>query len=411
LRAPLASGGVPPTSLATQTAFDVSAMASGNAPTRATGLLLFQATSSLSTRPGPRPNGRIPSHTARRATAIDQTEPLIGIRFTKRGAPTAATGRAGEGLIDELALAATATAVATSAHPEGARVLATLVRLPMITLRNWARSCASTGRPRELMGIEIWTFRTVHHRLIAATGGVVAVLGATAIPSATPALVGDAAGIPSAQRRALGRILAGLPSLRISGRLGRPPLQDGQRNTVWVYYKMRVRSSPDQVRAYWQGNLASGILRDMSRRRAWPRVRGHRFMLALPNGRQRFDSESVLGRALQGRTERASQGRIRMLLEQASSSAGVELVSIRFARPAGRLAPQITLETSDPHGFARDAAANVWKIVAPINHGAGRPRAEGTFVYVRTPQHVWVPVFGYAVRTSSGASAINARFR
>jgi hypothetical protein len=173
---------------------------------------------------------------------------------------------------------------------------------------------------------------------------------------------------------------------------------------------MRLRSSFDQVRAYWQGDVASGVLRELSRKRKWPRVLGHRFILALPKGRQRFDHESVLGRAFQGTIKKASEAELRKLLEDSSASAGVRLMAVRFARPLGRLAPQITVETSDPRAFARNAADRVWKIVAPINHGAVRPRAEGTFVYVHDQNRVWVAVFGYAVRTSAGASVINPRF-
>jgi hypothetical protein len=239
---------------------------------------------------------------------------------------------------------------------------------------------------------------------------VAALLGVSSATRAMPATTRAEVGIPTAQSRALARILGGFPSLRLSGRVGRPPREDGQPRAAWVYYKMRVQSAPDQVRAYWQGKVASGVLRDVSRRRQWPRVLGHRFTLALPNGRHRFDSESVLGRAFQGTIEAASEAELRTLLEESSVSAGVRMMAVRFARPLGRLAPQITVETSDPRAFARHAAENVWTIVSPINRGTVRPRAEGTFVYVHDPNRVWVAVFGYAVRTSAGASVINPRF-
>jgi hypothetical protein len=222
--------------------------------------------------------------------------------------------------------------------------------------------------------------------------------------------VGNGA-IPEAQSKQLSRILAGFPSLRVSARLGRPPAEDRRPRAAWVYYRLYARTAIDQVRGHWQGNVASGVLRDVSRQRSWPPVLGHRFTLVLPSGRRRFESESVLGRVFQGGIDRTSEGELRRLLQESANAAGVRLVQVRFARPLGRLAPQVTVQTGDPRGFVRNAAENVWKIARPINEGSGRPRAEGTFVYVTDPDDTWVAVFAYAVRASGGSSVINPRFQ
>lgn len=250
-------------------------------------------------------------------------------------------------------------------------------------------------------------------RVVAAAAGFLVVVALAAAYGSRPtaAVARTDTSLPRGQSQALGLTLRDLPSLRIAGRVGRPPPDVRRPRAAWVYYKMRVSSAPDYVRAHWQGWLASAVLRDASRNRRWPPVLGHRFTLARANGSQRLDSESALGQAFRGRIERASETELRKLLEESSRTAQVKLVAIRFARPLGRLAPEITVETSDPRRFLQNVAGNVWKIVAPINGGAGRPRAEGTFVYVRSPKRLWVAVFGYAVRTSSGTSATNPRFR
>jgi hypothetical protein len=139
-------------------------------------------------------------------------------------------------------------------------------------------------------------------------------------------------------------------------------------------------------------------------------VSGHRFTLILPGGRERFNSESVLGNAFRGTIDPASEQEIRRIVQESVPAAGLSLVELGFARPLGRLAPEVIVETAEPDVFVRQAEKNLWRIVAPLNRADPRPRVEGTYVLVRDPTRTWVAASGYSVRTSGGVLVVNDAF-
>jgi hypothetical protein len=148
--------------------------------------------------------------------------------------------------------------------------------------------------------------------------------------------------------------------------LGRTPSGWG-RGGVWVNYKVKVgRLTPiEQAQAVWEGDVAAGMLRDVSRARRWPPVRGVTYTDVLPNGRERFDSQSVLGTAWLRGISPASEDQLRAILQRSTAEAGVTLVSLEFAHPLAHATPEITVETDDPKAFLSDRYNNEWRIVSP----------------------------------------------
>jgi hypothetical protein len=219
-------------------------------------------------------------------------------------------------------------------------------------------------------------------------------------------------GAAATQDETLQRILEGFPDLRISdARLGKPPTgYAGSAGATWVYYKIRAATDPHYVEGHWQALVVSGLLRQISSTHDWPRVRGHSFAIVLPSGQERPDSSSVLGHAFTGTIARSSERALRMFLEASAASVGATVTRIRFARPLGRLAPEVTVEVHDAAAFIENQAQNIWAIVEPVNRGTDRPRAEGTLVHVRNGRGTWVAESGYAVRAASGVSVTNPAF-
>jgi hypothetical protein len=217
--------------------------------------------------------------------------------------------------------------------------------------------------------------------------------------------------IRRAQNALLAQIVRGFPERLISGRVGRPPREDRRPRASFVYYKLRVASGVQQVHGSWQAIVSSGVLRAESRARGLPPVLGHRFTLVRPDGRERFESESVLGDAFRGRITRVSAETAADFLRDSASSVGARLVSVRFPRPLGHLAAEAVVETTEPRVFASSAAEKIWEIALPLNRGAGRPRAEGVYIEVRTPAGEWVAASGYGVRISEGSMTVNPRFQ
>jgi hypothetical protein len=139
--------------------------------------------------------------------------------------------------------------------------------------------------------------------------------------------------------------------------------------------------------------------------------RKHTFTLVLPSGSRRFESESVLGNVFRGAVGPTSARELRRILRTSAADANATLVDVTFSRPLGRLVPEIVVEPDDPHAFARDAARAVATIVRPINWAKPHPLALGTLVLARSKNRTWIATVGYAVRTSSGVSATNPRFK
>lgn len=220
-------------------------------------------------------------------------------------------------------------------------------------------------------------------------------------------------GSPPGQVRELKRIVRGFPepeSTRVV--IGRPPRGYGFRRpgTVWIYYDIRAGDTVEYVHGKWQALVTSGVLRARSRARRWPSVLGHTFTMVLRNGKRRFDSEGPFGHAFQQAVRQASVGRLREILGQSSAAAGVSLEVIRFAHPLGRPLPEVTVVTSDPREFARNAPEKLFIIGRPIVRAAGGPLAEGLYVYVKSDDGTWVDVSGYAVRLAAGVGTTNTSF-
>jgi hypothetical protein len=218
--------------------------------------------------------------------------------------------------------------------------------------------------------------------------------------------------LPRAQTVMLDRILRGFPRMHLArASLGPTPPGWG-RGGVWVNYKVKVgRLTPTEgVQAIWEGDVAAGMLRDVSRGRRWPPVRGLSYTYVLQNGKERLDSVSAIGSAWLRGISQSSEGELRTVLEQSTAEAGVRLVSVEFAHPLGHATPEITVETDDPKAFLSDRYNNQWRIVGPINRAKPRPLAEGTFLVVQDAEGTWVTASGYAVRAASGVGTSNPVF-
>jgi hypothetical protein len=193
--------------------------------------------------------------------------------------------------------------------------------------------------------------------------------------------------------------------------LGRTPSGWG-RGGVWVNYKVKVgRLTPvQQTQAVWEGDVAAGILRDVSRSRRWPRVRGLSYTYVLPDGKERLDSQSVLGSAWLRGISPTSEDHLRAVLERSTAEAGVKLVSLKFAHPLAHTTPEITVETDDAKAFLSDRYNIEWRIIGPINRAKPKPLAEGTYLLVQDREGTWVTASGYAVRAATGVGTSNPPF-
>jgi len=210
----------------------------------------------------------------------------------------------------------------------------------------------------------------------------------------------------------LDRILRGFPQMHLArAALARTPSSWG-RGGVWLNYKVKVgRLTPiEQVQAVWEGDVAAGMLRDVSRARRWPPVRGLTYTHVLPNGRERFDSQSALGTAWLRGISPTSEEQLRAVLQRSTAEAGVRLVSLKFAHPLAHAIPEITVETDDPKAFLSDRYNNEWRVISPINRAKPKPMAEGTYLVVQDRGGTWVTASGYAVRAASGVGTSNPAF-
>jgi len=195
------------------------------------------------------------------------------------------------------------------------------------------------------------------------------------------------------QSAALDQLLEGFPTPSlISGRVEETP--DG----AWIRYEFKPSDDVDYVRALSQGDIASGVLAAMSRARGWPEIRGKSFTRHLPDGSRRLESESAVG-GLDADVREASEHEVVEELRAAAQAARVTLETVRFAHLNGRLAPEITVVTADPVGYAEDASRRTWTITEPI---VDRKLVEGTFVVVSSEQGEWVHAAGYSVRLHGG---------
>jgi hypothetical protein len=216
---------------------------------------------------------------------------------------------------------------------------------------------------------------------------------------------------PVAQTRELKRIVRGLPDLEIRRIIvRRPPRDYRRRGTIWLVYEINAGESVAFVHGRWQALLISGILRAQSRTRHWPAVRGDTWMMVLANGKKREDTEGLFGNAFRGTVHQASEDRITAIVQRTSQDAGVRLDGVRFAHPLGRSTPEISVITSDPQGFARNAAEEALTIERPLIRPGpdGGPLVEGVYLYVKSAQGNWVYVSGYGVRLEAGVSTTNS---
>jgi hypothetical protein len=195
----------------------------------------------------------------------------------------------------------------------------------------------------------------------------------------------------------------------LHARIGGPPRSFAAGRGVWIYYDIRAPNDPSVVKGEWQASITSGLLRQISRSRGWPSVKGHSFTLVLPSGATRFDSANALGHPPSNITT-ISEKALEAILRASSQRVGLALTRIQYLRQHGHLAPEIVVEATDPRAFVRDKAKLIWAIVEPVNRGDGHPRAEGVYVDVRDSDGRWVVASGYSVRTGAGVSASNPNF-
>lgn len=200
------------------------------------------------------------------------------------------------------------------------------------------------------------------------------------------------------QEEALVEILRGFPRRQSSARLKRAPSAYGKRGARWVEYRVEVASDADQIYGYWQAFVATGILRSVSMSRRWPDVAGLTFILEFSNGQSRLDHEGLIGSGFRGNVKQSSDEDVIKALRRSASESQVELVDIQFARPLGRLAPEITVETADPAQFRRIAEARLRAIADPILHRADAPMSEGIYIQVRDSDRRWIASYAHAVR-------------
>jgi hypothetical protein len=210
----------------------------------------------------------------------------------------------------------------------------------------------------------------------------------------------------------LDRILRGFPQLHLSGVALAPTPPGWGRGGVWLNCKLKVgRLTPiAQVQADWEGDVTAGILRDVSRARRWPPVRGVTYTHVLPNGKERFDSQSALGTAWLRGISPTSEDQLRAVLTRSTADAGVRLVSLKFAHPLSHATPELTVEIDDPKAFLSDRYNIEWRIVGPINRAKPKPIAEDTYLVVQDRNGTWVAASGYAVRAASGVGTSNHQF-
>ncbi|HEX6700996.1 MAG TPA: hypothetical protein VF101_09735 [Gaiellaceae bacterium] len=214
------------------------------------------------------------------------------------------------------------------------------------------------------------------------------------------------------QMRLLRKILKGIPSSHIARvEIGDPPNGNGPQGRTWLYFDIAAADDYHYVRGLWEGLVVAGLFIDASREEALPRLWGRTFTIVRANGRKIYDGSSPMYRPFRGDTTRASSHQIVSLLKQSASTVNAKLLSVSFARPLGRLAPEAVVVVNDPSAFLADRDNNVWKIVRPINAGNGRPQAEGVYLDVRDADNRWVTLSAYSVRTGTGAGLTHPKFR
>jgi hypothetical protein len=239
---------------------------------------------------------------------------------------------------------------------------------------------------------------------------LVVLVAAAAIATAAPA---DSARRPprTAQHALLQDILRGFPETRLTGRVGAPARDWGERRhrsflqSTWLYFTLRPRDEVDHVRQFWQASVAEGLLAGISKSRGWRPVTGATFFVVLPDGTRRFESASVIGGS-SGGIDHATEAEAEQALRESAASVGATLAGVRFPRPLGRLAIEAVVVTEHPERFTDRYLLNVGRIAQPVAR-----RAEGVFIEVRTPDGRWVAARGGSGRTSSGVSTINSDYR
>jgi hypothetical protein len=210
--------------------------------------------------------------------------------------------------------------------------------------------------------------------------------------------------------RLLTKILKEIPSTRIARvGIGDPPTGNGPMGRTWLYFDVAAADDYHYVRGFWEGLIVAGLFMDVSRQQKLPRLWGRTFTIVRPGGKRIYDGSSPMYRPFKGDTTRARARQIVALLQESTSTVNAKLLSVRFARPLGRLAPEAIVIANDPSAFLADRNNNVWKIVGPINAGNGRPRAEGVYLDVRDANNHWVTLSAYSVRTGTGAGLTNPK--
>jgi hypothetical protein len=227
--------------------------------------------------------------------------------------------------------------------------------------------------------------------------------------------LGDAgarAGTPvPGQQQLLARLLRGLAGSDIArATIGPPPLSFGRpRGTVWLYVEIRGRASngAGHVRGHWQASILTGLLRDLSVARRFPRIDGQSLVEVLPDGSKKRVGASSIDLEPQTIVSTSEAG-LRAVLARAAASASVPvtLVKVTFRRPLGRLAPELLVRTGEPRRFAADGPARVRELFGGITGWGGRPRAEGAYVEVYDTRGRFVLASGYSVRTGLGVGRV-----
>ena len=210
----------------------------------------------------------------------------------------------------------------------------------------------------------------------------------------------------SVQQSTLQQILRGFPETNVSGRVSAPAREWAPRSHSWISFKIRPRNTVEQVHQTWQTSVTAGLLAGISKSRGWRPVAGASITLVLANGKERFQSEGILGGAFRGGIDHVAEAEAERLLRESAANVGARVVSVRFPRPLGRLAAEVVVATDRPQAFADRSLANLNAIAEALWR-----RAEGVYVEVRTIDGRWVAALGRSVRTSSGTAVVNPDFR
>jgi hypothetical protein len=207
------------------------------------------------------------------------------------------------------------------------------------------------------------------------------------------------------QAEALRQAIKGFKEpLILRAHIGSPPRGTVRGNPDWLYFTVKADRDFDYVRANWQVDITTGLLRDLSRRRRWPTIGGKTVNLVLRGAAPRWDGSSVLSRAFTGSVSPTSDAKVRATLVASCREAGVELARISFDRPLGKTAVEVDVTVPDAAAFQNHRTTLAWHIMKPVVRAGANALAEGVLLVARDIHGSWIAASSYAVRAASGGS-------